>query len=371
MTNGSDDAITLGGWADGDFQVTLSENDGIGADADLPDEHRFVAGVVRLLRRRTSEVEAQGEFDLSDIAIFVLQSSPPASAQNARRVPSVNNGLTMVVGRLWFTAPPVVSGHYIELPQDADDDARFSYVTDNLALGSLPTLIFDPRSVNPELRWYPKGLADTNCVEVKPLQGDVTPDMIFEAIEDLYRQCLVTPTSMPQGGNLWQNTQKYWVRKDAEARVQALLKAGLAMKFPFCTIRHEQTQNTGRTDLEISQINLLNSGMTTHHAILELKVLRSFGSTGISMSDSQTKEWILDGVKQAASYRMERGAQWSALCCFDMRKEDFGDNLYFADVQNLAGQLEVMLNRWFLHANARSYRNRMIQNRLRRVADDQ
>ena len=268
----------------------------------------------------------------------------------------LDNGHTKVVGRLWFTSAAVVSAYSVELPQDSSDDRRFSFVTDELDLGSHPTLIFDPRTVSPQLRWYAAGLSQPDKVELKPLEGDVSPEAVYEAIEQLYQECFVTPSGLPQGVNLWQRADRHWPRVDAEALVQSHLKAGLVMRFPYCKVRHEQPQQAGRTDLEIDQLNPVDRSITTRHAIVELKVLRSFHSSGSNVSDKHTKDWVEEGVRQASAYRTNTSARWSALCCFDMRMDDAGDNACFAHVEELADKLDVFLRRWFLYASSSAYR---------------
>ena len=266
-----------------------------------------------------------------------------------------DNGLTKVNGRLWFTAASVVSGYYVDLPQGTDSE-RFSYVADQLDLGTQPTLLFEPRTLSPELRWYPEGLGQPDTRDLLPLEGVVRPGDVLSAIDQVYEQCFIVPGGLPQGVSLWNDASRRRPLENAESLVQSYLKVGLVMKFPYCTIRHEQTQLTGRTDLEIGQQDPLDRSVSTLHAILELKVLRSFWSTGLTVSDNQTKKWISEGVRQAATYRMDKEARWSALCCFDMRRDDAGDEACFADVQDCADALEVMLRRWFLYASAAELR---------------
>ena len=358
MASYNEVSASLGGWEGGDFTTTVTQYRGVGADTDLPDENRFVTGVVQLLQRRAAELERQGEFDEIDIAIFVLKPSPPDSVLTAERKPMIDNGLTRVIGRLWFTAAPVVSAYYVDLPEDTDD-GRFSYVTDNLDLGAQPTLLFDPRPASPQLRWYPRGLGQPDNVKFIPLVGGVSRVDVFDAIEQVYKQCFITPSGLPRGVSLWEDAREYRPLKDAEALVQSHLKAGLAMRFPYCTVRHEQAQLAGRTDLEIEQSDPINRNAVTRHAIIELKVLRSYWSSGSTVSGTFTKKQIKEGVRQAAAYRMEKGVQWSALCCFDMRKGDDGDDSCFAQVQECAQVLDVALGRWFLYASSAELRDAM------------
>ena len=349
----------LGRWAGGDFQETVSQHRGVGADADIPDEYRFVTGVVHLLRRRMAELEKRGASDDGDVAIFVLKPGPPVTVPDASREPMVDNGRTMVVGRLWFTAAAVVSAHYVDLPRNASDDELFSFVADDLSLGSQPALFFDGRTVSSELRWYPEGLGDPDNVEVKPLTGDVTPDDVFAAVDKLYWECLVTPVSLPLGGNLWSDPSKYRPRENVESLLQSHVKISLVSRFPFCTVRHEQTQQTGRSDLEIEQADPFDRTSFIRHAIIELKVLRSYGSKGSPVSSSEVDKWIEEGVRQAAAYRAVKTARWSALCCFDMRRTDPGYEACFNHVRDCAVAKDVTLWRWFLYESSASYRQAM------------
>ena len=346
----------LGTWADGDFGTTVSQYGGVGVDYDLPDESRFIVGVVRLLRRRKAELDRLEKTDGGNIAIFVLKPGPPPTFPGARREPMLYNGLSMVNGRVWSTAAAVASAHYVDLPQNASDDGLISFVTDDLDLGSFPTLIFDPRPASPLLLWYPEGLANLDNVEEKALSGEVSPQKVIDAIDRLYWECLITPGSLPRGGSLWNDSGKYWPTDDVESLVQAHLKVCLTSWFPFCTVRHEQTQQAGRTDLEIEENDPYDYTSITRHAVIELKVLRNFGSTGSVVSDSVANVWIEEGVLQAAGYRTMKSFRWSALCCFDMRRDDIGRGTCFAHVQQKAETNHVELWRWFLYASSASLR---------------
>ena len=356
VESGRDSSTSLGRWADGDFPGTVSRNRGVGADADLPDHTRFVHRVVRAVLARVAAAEQRGEQDEPDIAIFVLTPSPPDAVKDAKRVPMLHNGLTSVTGRLWFATPAVISARYVELPEGADDDTRFSYVENDLGLGSEPAVIFDSRVTSGRLLWYPEGLGQPEIVEFKPLAGDVTQGDVFAAMDHLYHECFVTPSGLPQQVNLWNNTNQHWPRDDAEALIQSHLKAGLALRFPYCTIRHEQTQQAGRTDLEIEEYTSNDRSSVVYHGILELKVLRSFRRSGGKVAPSEVRGAIADGVSQAGSYRDVKGARWSALCCYDMRQHDAGDEACFDHVQESAATSRVDLKRWFLYASPAEYR---------------
>ncbi len=276
--------------------------------------------------------EKGAETDPARPAVFLLEPNAPAHSTEAppKRVPMLDNGLTSVTGRLWFVTPVVVTGKYIEL-DETDDDALFAIVTDALALGHVPAILFDPRTTIPTVRFYSNVLSDPEtCDSIAISDTEVTLQKIYEAIDKVYMHCLVTPEAQARVGKLWEDESKWWPSSKAEDLVQLYLRAGLTTAFPTCTVRHEQTAVPGRLDLEIEQSDPLDRGRIMRHAVLELKVLRSFRSSGTPVPKSETLDWVASGVRQAASYRDERGALAAALCCFDMRKEHTGRAVQFS-----------------------------------------
>ena len=141
--------------------------------------------------------------------------------------------------------------------------------------------------------------------------------------------------------------------------VQAHVKISLVSRFPFCTIRHEQSQQTGRNDLEIEEADPFDNNSVVRHAIIELKVLRSFRSTGTPVPEADADESIKEGIQQAAAYRAVKSAHWSALSCFDMRSNDAGYDACFSHVKEYASKKDVVLWRWFLYESSASYRKAM------------
>lgn len=350
-----DETKSLGSWTGADFAGTARANFGIGADADLPSDVRFLAGVAKLIRRRLAEHGA--ETDPARPAVFLLEPNgrPHKAEAPPKRVPMLDNGLTSVTGKLWFVSPVVVSGKYIEL-DEADDDALFAFVTDALALGQVPAIVFDPRTTVPTVQFYPNGLSEPEkCDAVIISITDVSLQQIYEAINKVYQHCLVTPEAQALAGKLWVDGNKWWPSPKAEDVLQLYLRAGLTTAFPTCIVRHEQTAAPGRLDLEIEQSDPLVPGKITRHAVLELKVLRSFNSSGTTVSENETLEWVKSGVRQAAAYRDERGALAAALCCFDMRKEHTGEKC-FEHVQEFAAKLIVELKHWFVFGTSKQYR---------------
>jgi hypothetical protein len=354
-----DKSMDLGPWSDDDLKETVYTASAAGVDSDLPPDARFISGVAKLIRRRIAQ--AGKKADPVRPALFLLK--PKVQIQGLdiapKRVPMLDNGLTPVTGRLWFVSPVVVAGSYVEL-KDCDDDELFSIVTDELQLGDVPTVIFDPRSQTREVRFYRNGL---NCPEdYEPSSVSYTNlslPRVLETIDRIYKQCLITPGAQGQAGRLWKKNSKFLPIENTERVVQFYLRIGLTTAFPYCTIRPEQHDVPGRLDLEIEESNPIDRSCFTRHAILELKVLRSYWSTGTIVSEGYTLNCVESGVKQAASYRDERDARAAALCCFDMRRKNTGEAC-FEHVVGLAKEHQVELRLWFIYATSKQYRDAII-----------
>lgn len=342
---------SLGPWAGANFGETLRQGTGAGADSDLSEDIRFLGGIAKLVRRRYARPDAKA--DPKRLAIFILHR-PPAEVPLSR-IPMLDNGLTPLAGRLWFVSPVVAQGHFEDLPLD-DDEKQFDHVIVRRGMGKQPAVVFDPRTGPLQARFYPQGLNEPEIYEPLRLRSaglDIVA--VFDAMDRVYKNCLITPEAQSRAGKLWKNGEKWWASSKAEDVVQVNLKAGLTTAFPTCTIRHEQPSPAGRLDLEIEEADPLDQSVVTRHAILELKVLREFGETGKQVTAQETIAWVESGVSQAAAYRNDKKAKLAALCCFDMRATDTGDAC-FALVKALAVKAEVSLRRWFLYGTSSQYR---------------
>jgi hypothetical protein len=172
----------------------------------------------------------------------------------------------------------------------------------------------------------------------------------------VHGKCLITPEAQMRVGKLWTDSSKWWASDKAEHMVQLHLRVGLTTAFPTCDVRYEQTAVSGRLDLKIEERDALDHSVVTRYAILELKVLRSFGSTGKEYAAESILEGVKSGVQQAATYRQDWGAKEAALCCFDMRKE-YTREQCFNHVRDLAKELVVVLRVWFIFASSAQYRD--------------
>ena len=341
------------GWPDDNLRATVHAHYGDGADADLPEWLRFLIGVVGIIDNRARQASESEQTP----AVFFLAPGGPASLDgaNLRSEPLLDNGLSELGGQLWFVGPVPRNGLAFALPEWPTDAELFERIEGELAIGDLPAVLFDPRPDPPQVRHYPNGLADRDRVEVIATAGQpIDLARVLDVVELAHRNELEKPRSSPEPARLWQNGAKHHPKRDAEARIQNTLRIALQATFPATVVRDEQPQSSGRLDLEIEEA-LQPAGTFIRHALLELKVLRSFTETGTRVSAAKVAEAIEEGLRQAIAYRDERGTLASALCCFDMRKAHSGDSC-FAPVSKRAGEKKVALRVWPLYGTAAQFR---------------
>jgi hypothetical protein len=348
-------------WSDQHLLQTVAGYAGAGADADQPEEVRFLRGVAGLVKKRRQR-ELEGETAVEP-AVFLLCPTEPQTIDRMllKSHPMLDNGLTPVAGRLWLVGPVVVSGK--SMPLDTrEDNAFFEFVVNDLKQGEVATVIYDPRADPMHIRYYPAGLQNVDTCEIIDIsvKAPINIRRILDIVDQVCKKQLITPDAQSQMGKLWKDSSRHWVARDAELIIQMYLVTALFAALPSCVIRWEQSQATGRLDIEIEEPDPSRPAYTIRHAILELKVLRSFGSTGRAFTVTKVREWVSKGVDQAYAYRIDKGSLQSSLCCFDMRKSH-ADMSAFEEVADKATRLDVTVQRWCLYASAEDYRTFLAQ----------
>ena len=338
----------LGGWTPSAMRSTLQSSLGTGSDYDVDDAIRFVRGVANVVRKREGLDFSGG--NPTALSVFLLAPGY-GSESGLPREPMLDAGHTPVAGKVWFVNAGVISGHAKAL-EWTDADSLFRAICDELGLGQVPAAIVDPRGASTAVRFYPKGLDEPDEVaQVRIDCADVDFQKICEVVESVYTQCLKTPDAQPQANRIWKDPSRFWPKRDAELRVQAYLKPAFSAAFPTCRIYSELAGTMGRVDIHLEESDPSNPASATFLAVLELKVLRSFSETGKQYSVNKVKDWVEAGVRQAAAYRDERNHRVAAMCCFDMREDDSGEEC-FVEVRELATNLGVELRRWFIFASS-------------------
>lgn len=346
----------LGPWSEDNFTSTVrTAIAGVGADTDLPREIRFLGSVAKLVRLRLAQSNSSGDPQVP--AVFLLKAAPEDPNRSYKREPMLNTGLTPVTGRLWFVSEVVNSGRYVDLDEKMDNDTLFSLVTQDLNLGNVPALIFDPRPAAKQLRFYPSGLSKDDICEICELKAtNISANRLFTTIDKVWNASLKTPQQAAGAFTLWENARRGHPTRYAERVIQGLLRLGVQVDFPTCTPRLEYVLDTGRCDILLEENDTLEPSKTTCHAILELKVLRAFSHKGDSVSTVFTAKAIVDGIDQVSAYSKEKHAAIAALCCFDMR-EACSRGSCFDPVRSDAANVGVALAIWFLFSSSKQYRD--------------
>lgn len=345
----------LGPWSEAQLQATAEEHRNEGADEGLPASLRFLSSVTKLIKRRLAHPSAAA--DPAYPAIFLLKPDPDedTAANPLMRVFVLNNGLKPLAGKVWFVSEVANSARSLSVDTE-DDDHMISLVVGPLAAGCIPAILFEPRTSPATLRFYPSGLCDADDCRTISLATDfVTLDAILAEIDRCYPTLLRTPDAHPSASPLWEDSRHHWPVKQVELRIQGMLREILTAAIPSCTVLPEQPDVVGRVDLLIEEPLGDTAFAVRRTAVLELKVLRTFGSTGRSTSPQTTNDWIQGGVLQAAAYRDQRNAADCALCCFDMRRDHVGEAC-FDHVKDDAVRRRVRLRSWHIFNSAEAFR---------------
>jgi len=267
----------------------------------------------------------------------------------------LDRGLEPIEGRVWFVSHVVTVGNWMAATFKSDEKL-FRFIAEELDLGQVPAILYDPRSPEPQLRVYRAGLGDAeNCSFLYIAYTEISIDDIFWRIDAIYRNQLVTPGVQSRGRRLWKAASRGLPERYAEVLLRNALETGLQGAFPMCKVRTEQSQPAGRLDIEIEEGVLDQPGIVKRHAILEIKVLREMTNKGKAVARGVVGKLVKEGVIQAAAYRDERVALAAALCCFDMRSKFLGAECFLC-VNDLAAKLQVHLRCWHLFASAAAYR---------------
>jgi hypothetical protein len=343
-----DDELEELGFSNEALLTTLSQSLGEGLEAKLPPRGRFLMSVARVLRKRLAADDVAEQ----EPAIFFFRAGRDVPEEAEVSVPLLRNGLTPVASCLWFMGEVAVNVHAVEV-DEWDDATVFADAIEGLQVGGWPAVIFDPRPGEPEVLYCPDGIGSSDSAQPVALDVEsIELNDLFDRIDFLNERYLASPGKDPQ---LWEKQTKWWPIERAEKRIQEAVEMGLQMAYPTCDVRAEQPGALGRVDIEVYMPISGAGGKKTPGAVLELKVLRSFGSTGDAWSEEKTRTWIYDGVIQAASYRDERSFPEAALCCFDMRKAHDGEAC-FAHVITVAADRKVVLRAWPIFNSTSTFR---------------
>jgi len=256
------------------------------------------------------------------LTIFLISDRPRELAERIGAVsePILDNGSRSFCGCI-LVAPATCHSGYGYALNGTTNAELFQEVVDKGA-GEEIALVFDPNATEKEIRYYPKGLALPEMVQRFSFRTmNFTVQMLDSVLKRLHDEILLTPDAA-KGLDIWERASNYWPIKDCEARLQGLMKLTLTVAFDtrLFSVMWEVPGTQGRCDLFVIARDTNENGRLTAHAVIELKVLRSFSSGGSRVAKKVNADAIKKGVLQARGYRDDRHALHAMLCCYDMRK---------------------------------------------------
>lgn len=331
--------------SDDELRRTLEANPRAGADQDLPEGVRFVRSVATAIDRRSKAVPSESDGH----AVFLLQGTPPETLTTTTHYAIDEGGMRLLDGA-WFVNETARSGSRIDAPEDWDQ--IFEHVIGEWGLGGVEAVTIHATPAGQVLSYYPGGLSDDSTKATVLLEEEVTLGKILGIADRIHKQTLITPNMHSGGVQLWSKPEKFWVETSAEVRIQSYVRCGLSAVLWNCDIEPEHvTGPAGRLDLEI-----IKRSTRKTVAVLELKVLRSYGARGGAQSDAHNARWAEKGVLQARAYCNERHGEYAVLCCYDMRINS-ADGACMRAAERKAARLAVVVRRWKLYPTNDAYRD--------------
>lgn len=346
------DQNPFGGVTEADVRALAASYGNDDPELAAPEFSIALESVARALTARMEHDDYPTE--KKKLVFFLISDRPRELAQRigAASEPIIDNGAKALCGTMLVTPVTCHSGYGSVLSGESSADL-FQEVVDRGA-GNEIALVFDPSATEKELRYYPKGVGSPEMVQRYPFRTmTFTLPMLDSVLKRLHEQTLLTPDAA-KGLDIWQAAEKYWPIKDAEARFQGLMKLTLTVAFDtrLFTVMWEVPGTQGRCDLFVLSRDPNADGKLTAHAVIELKVLRSFSSGGSPVTKKVNAEAIKKGVSQARGYREDKHALNAMLCCYDMRKPAQSDGeKCFNPIRKAATKSAVQLRSYRIYGS--------------------
>ena len=284
-----------------------------------PRADRFVQAVRMLVEKRAQEGwpdEANG----ADLAVFVLVDYPRQVGEEHGGQPFADPTAqgTPLLGHIFFSSPDATHGQFIQLPAEAG--AIYQWLEDH-ELDRYPMVaVYRTRKEMVTRRGGIHDLAQIDAIrDHEPL---ASVDELMEALSHYHRSRVLTPSNCPDG--VWDSPNEYIPGMRPEKSIQSDLRFALDFWFRgVVRAEAEDRTNIGRIDVRLL-IEGANGGLT-YWVILELKVIKTFTNSSSQVRDSTNVSTIVKGVKQAASYRVNRKAKEGMLEIYDLRMDKSED----------------------------------------------
>lgn len=308
----------------------------------------------RFSRRVSALVAARaGRGDAGQFSIFLQSEALFDDAQRCSHaeVPLLAHGADPVADKVWLSTASLSTSFELLL-QWSDAASLFQAVRD-AGLGTIPALVVDWRTGVPVGRLYRSGLTDHEDFEsVFFDDAPITRAQMKDVLDKFYERSLRTPALVVEGHakRVWQDAGQGTPEHRPEEVIQGRLLEALKAVFARHDLRAEPVTDDGRADIIISMKTLSANGLpaVVYEWVLELKALADRTSTGNPVPTGNIPPGLRSGLEQAIGYKTQLNALQAALCCYDMRANDCGDDACFGHVVDDARHHDVPLWRWFL-----------------------
>lgn len=346
------DENPFGGLSEEEVRATAESLLGDGPELAASDFSIALESIARAVAARMDHDDYSVES--KRLAFFIISDRPRVLADRIGAVlePIVDNGSKELCG--WVVVTPVTctSGYCVQLAGVTTAELFQEVVAKGA--GNEAALVFDPNATDKELRYYPKGVGSPEVVQRFPFRTmTFTLPMLDRVLKRLHEEHLVTPDAA-KGLGIWEDAEKYRPITDAEARLQGLMRLTLSIAFDMrlFSVWWEVPGTQGRCDLFVTSRSANKAGQLTAHAVLELKVLRSFSAGGSHVAKTVNAEAVKKGVGQARGYRKNKDALNAMLCCYDMRTPAQADgDKCFEPITSIATKHAIQLRSYRLYGS--------------------
>lgn len=351
--------VSKGGlWSDDSLIETVSGYVGNGYDQNLPPFRQFCHAAAKIIQRRRAR--ADGTL-LEGAVIFVMEGIVQLSDLPKESRPLFNHGVASIGGRVWTGSSRLATATGVVMPQgDAAD--RIQFVVEKLGMGARPAIYYDPSEEEGIMRAYPSGLVEPeNCEDLSLNSAELTIEHLKRLLDHAHAKLLVSPSGSNLARNLWSDRQAVVPIGEAEKGVQDILHVALTsgLRFGSIAVRPEGSSEMGRYDFFLEEQDPLDASTWTHHAIIELKVVKSFSESGGLVAHSKNVIAVSDGLTQAAAYRDSHYCRFAALCCYDMRTAPDPAGAVAHELTR-AQSLDVAMWSWPLYPSAKLAREALV-----------
>lgn len=341
--------------------ISLEEIEAASREQPFPDNagaspaERFVLKVSALVRVR----QAQG--DGGGVAVFLQSDALKSDAADfgGSFHPFIATGNDRIAEKVWLSNATLGGAYALDV--DCSDQVAIFEKVCASGFEELPALVIDWRGAVPAGRFYARGLGNLDYVqEVLLAYTEISPEDLKECLDNAHRTALATPQRAGEGHaeQIWTDAAKGWPAHRPEQRIQSKLINHLRARYTQHVVRAERKNDDGITDLMIfaHTQDVAGQKIVVNEWVLELKALTDKTETGKTIGPADIKKRISDGLTQAISYRSEEHARQAALCCYDMRAKDEGDESCFAEIRDDAANETVALWRWYLFRSSKALR---------------